>query len=603
MKILFFAPHSAIWVHSFPEALIAESLQKLGHEIVYITCDSLYNEYCTVMSSLGMDQESSMDSKSSACNNCHARRKLLYTRFKFREIEIGKKITAEEREFISSLSKGNFSELLDYTREGIPLGRISLYELLLQTKKGNLSFSPKEEDFYRIAFRNALHTHIAAERILVEERPDVLFVYNSLYVVNHSFAKSAEAKGIPFYFLHAGENISDRLSRMIIFKGYTFEYRKELVKYWPSYREKSISPEAVLNVGNHFFELLRGNHFLVYSSNLSESVSIRKAFKIPEGCKIVSATMSSNDERFASACAGVSIKDTNVTFANQAEWIRSTIEYFKTRYDNYLIIRVHPREFPNKRDSVKSQHARELEKLLQDLPKNVKINWPEDNISLYDLAKETDVFLNAWSSVGEEMTLLGIPVLLYSPDLILYPEDLNITCINEKNYFEKLDEALKQGWNGERIVKAFRWYEMKFTAGTFKISNFFHYKESASFSFSKLQVWKSKLETVWLLVASKFSSRLKNLLLLKRSFPMEFFDLHYEQNMVESRPLELMLKNSFKSKLELSLAESNFSTTQEMKYIKEEMERIFKVLFSDELKSKSGTNKNLYRNMSSWLSK
>ena len=28
MKILFFAPHAGIWVHAFPEALIAESLAK-----------------------------------------------------------------------------------------------------------------------------------------------------------------------------------------------------------------------------------------------------------------------------------------------------------------------------------------------------------------------------------------------------------------------------------------------------------------------------------------------------------------------------------------------------------------------------------------------
>jgi len=33
------APHAAIWVHAFPEALLAESLAKNGHEIIYVTCD------------------------------------------------------------------------------------------------------------------------------------------------------------------------------------------------------------------------------------------------------------------------------------------------------------------------------------------------------------------------------------------------------------------------------------------------------------------------------------------------------------------------------------------------------------------------------------
>ena len=41
LKILVFAPHSAIWLHAFPEALIVESLAQEGHEIIYITCGKI----------------------------------------------------------------------------------------------------------------------------------------------------------------------------------------------------------------------------------------------------------------------------------------------------------------------------------------------------------------------------------------------------------------------------------------------------------------------------------------------------------------------------------------------------------------------------------
>jgi CDP-glycerol glycerophosphotransferase (TagB/SpsB family) len=123
----------------------------------------------------------------------------------------------------------------------------------------------------------------------------------------------------------------------------------------------------------------------------------------------------------------------------------------------FLIIRVHPREFPNKREDVKSEHAEILECFFKNLPENVRVNWPKDNISIYDLAQETDVFLNAWSSVGVEMSLLGIPVVIYSKDLVLYPHQLNYLGKNRKGYFTKIELALKQGWNYKKIKMSYRW--------------------------------------------------------------------------------------------------------------------------------------------------
>ena len=68
-----------------------------------------------------------------------------------------------------------------------------------------------------------------------------------------------------------------------------------------------------------------------------------------------------------------------------------------------------------------SDHAKMLQDAFVTLPRNVKVNWPTDTVSLYDLARITDVFANAWSSAGKEMAWLGLPVVLYSPELTLYP--------------------------------------------------------------------------------------------------------------------------------------------------------------------------------------
>ena len=58
MKIIYFAPYSAIWVHSVPEALTAQSLQDKGHEVVYVTCDGLFDAGCMSMSIYGISSHS-----------------------------------------------------------------------------------------------------------------------------------------------------------------------------------------------------------------------------------------------------------------------------------------------------------------------------------------------------------------------------------------------------------------------------------------------------------------------------------------------------------------------------------------------------------------
>ncbi|MFN5818146.1 MAG: capsule biosynthesis protein, partial [Pseudanabaena sp.] len=322
-----------------------------------------------------------------------------------------------------------------------------------------------------IALRNTLISFFASQKIIDKEMPDRVLVYNSLYAVNRVCCQLAESRGIPTYFLHAGQSLSNRLETMLIGAKYAFPFNQKLRKYWETYKSIPCIPVQIRAVTDHFLELFKGRHFLAYSSTKQDRVDIRNIFKINEGQKILVATMSSYDERFSSEIINVIPKYDNLIFPEQIDWIKFLIEFVKCRQDLFLIIRVHPREFPNKRDSMRSQHSVMLEKVLINLPTNVKLNLPEDNLSIYDLAEYTDLFLNAWSSVGEEMSLLGIPVLIYSDDLVAYPSDINYVANSQEDFCNKIDIALKDGWSFERIRKAYRWYVLKLIRSAFDISD------------------------------------------------------------------------------------------------------------------------------------
>ena len=174
------------------------------------------------------------------------------------------------------------------------------------------------------------------------------------------------------------------------------------------------------------------------------------------------ATLSSYDERFAAEASGALAPATGLLFPFQVDWVHALIDYVRDRPGLFLIVRVHPREFPNKRDAVKSAHARSLERAFDTLPPNVVINWPTDNLSLYDVAEITDVFLNAWSGVGREVSVLGIPVVLYSRTLPWYPADINYVGETLTDYFKAIEQALADGWRYENLQLAYRWLAVEF---------------------------------------------------------------------------------------------------------------------------------------------
>jgi hypothetical protein len=436
MKIICFSSHTATWYFAFAEAVIASALQKRGHKVLFVTPGNQFPG----LSDLRQE-------------------KILREEFDLSGYTIGTKLTKNDFKEIASivkkLNRRNFDKLVI---ENVQIGKIALYEFLLHHKKIEIEFTQDEWKECASEIENALISFYACKKILKKEKPDRILMYSALYSVNRIWEQYAKYKRVPVYFMHHGSNLSDMDNTLLVAKNNIFYFFDKLKKYWLKLNDISLNRKMLSEVTDHFWELLIGKHYLVYSSPKSKDpVNIRKIFNINVNQKILTATMSSYDELFAAKYVGAWKLPNNPFFKNQTDWIKSLIDFVKQRQDLFLLIRVHPREFPNKRDSVKSEHVKMLERILKNLPANVKVNWPTDNISIYDLAQETDVFLNAWSSVGVEMSLLGIPVVIYSKDLVLYPPDLNYLGKNRKDYFSKIELALKDGWSYEKIKKTFRW--------------------------------------------------------------------------------------------------------------------------------------------------
>jgi hypothetical protein len=473
MKILVFAPHAAIWIHAFPEAVVVEALAKAGHEIIYVACDRQFADYCVAMSASGVPFGAGEAERRAVCDRCRVHAGLIGERFRFPMTELGAWLRPDDEAAIQEVVAGAQRGDPSATQfSGLPVGRFALYQMLVRRKRMGLDFSDEEWSEYQVQLAATVRAALALERIFAEHRPDRAIVYNGLYSINRVCGEIAERSGAPAYFLHAGGNLAHRLQTLMVGREHTFRFYPELLREWPRWREQPVSAPTARLVTDHFVELLRGRSSFVYSAvKRGAPFSMREHFGIPPAARILVATLGSYDEEFAAEMVGARVHSAPPMFPMQADWIRALCDFVAVREDLFLVVRVHPREFPNRRERVQSEHGRLLQQALAGLPKNARVNWPEERISLYDLAEEADVFLNSWSSVGKEMSLLGRPVVTYSPQLLFYPPDLNYAAHSRNEYFSLIDRALADGWSAERIRAVYRWLGVEYGHGLIDIAD------------------------------------------------------------------------------------------------------------------------------------
>lgn len=572
MKILVFAPHAQIWKHAFPEAVLTESLMKTGHEIIYVKCSGALKKHCVPMISSHIAHDAPIEIKNKMCKECISNSSLIADSFKFPTIELDSFIDIEDQNNIESIvsntTRENFSTIV---LDDVKIGEIALYQVLLRYKQSTTNdFSDKAWEEYLKQLHVTLTAFLALKKIILTHKLDRIIQYSGLYSVNSVCRQLAKKNNIPSYFLHAGINQRDRLSHLIVAKSQTFDYIKSLFKSWEDkYKVMPCLPEAIKQVTDNFIDILESKSFLSYSQSKSASFEIRKKFNIPDGKRVIVAIMSSYDEHLAADTVGAYQHHIKPLFNTQIEWIRTLIDFFSKRQDLFLVIRLHPREFPTKREkksAVMSQHAKDLELEFQKLPVNVTINWPNDKVSFYDLIEETELFLNAFSTSARELTMLGLPVLTYNNEDVLEPVSINYKGNNIKEYLNQIDILLEQRFDIERIRKAYRWRALEQVYSHVSIAESFKEKDDfLNFGEKIIKKFRKIFNKVFPLWQQKKD-------ILKRSNQLK------DANIIDNL---LMLDSGNLSNVVLFDQYQEYNANNEIDLIRSEMKRLMSYLYSN----------------------
>jgi hypothetical protein len=464
-----------------PTALVAENYASKGHRVHYLNCDGRLSSFCIAMSSRGLNRNSNPSELNATCSSCRKRRDLIQKEFGFEqhllEEIINKNDEKRIKELIRSTTPDNWSQVV---LDDINVGQVAAYEFFLEKKFNSSVIPSKFFNEYLERLENTIVVYIACRKLVESNDIDAVFAYNGLYSTNRVSLLCANGLGKQAWSLHAGSHLEKKYSTLSMYQFNTLPVRAYESPQWVEAKEQPLSIEKIALVETHIQLLIRATNNFVYSTKggVHDEEEIRRILGIKKGKKVLVATMSSGDEFLAAQLAGLLPKEPTrpTLFADASEWISWLINAIGEIPDVHLIVRVHPREFPNKRESVESYNAIKLRELFEVVPPNVTINWPSDGISLYDLAKITDLNLNSTSSAGLEMSLFGVPVLLHDTEFMLaYDPKINSISYSKPEYRDMILDLVEQGKSIEHTRRAFRWLAFIFSNVQIDIADGFNY--------------------------------------------------------------------------------------------------------------------------------
>ena len=122
---------------------------------------------------------------------------------------------------------------------------------------------------------------------------------------------------------------------------------------------------------------------------------------------------------------------------NMTEWLQRTVQFFASRPQAQLVVRIHPGERYLKGPSV----AEVVQSALPEMPAHIHLIQAADPVNTYDLVEAADLGLVYTTTVGMEMAMSGVPVIV-GGQTHYRGRGFTLDPDSWDNYYAMIDQAL-----------------------------------------------------------------------------------------------------------------------------------------------------------------
>ena len=169
--------------------------------------------------------------------------------------------------------------------DGIEVGRIALYEMLIQSKRARSNSTLKNGRATARASRTSSGAARDAAVVGQAEAGPGRAVQRTVFGESRRLPAGGASRHTAVY-LHAGDNLSNRLQTLILAENEAFAYYRHLRSQWPRFEDRPCPPEAMRTVTDHLLEVSRGRSAWAYSAASGGRADLRKTFGIRDDQKV-----------------------------------------------------------------------------------------------------------------------------------------------------------------------------------------------------------------------------------------------------------------------------------------------------------------------------
>jgi hypothetical protein len=363
--------------------------------------------------------------------------------------------------------------------DGHAFGALASQDVVLTRKiLPGQPMQPQDQAMLRETLRTVLLAYMAQRDMLVDRGyTDVLVM--GQYALLGAAVMAAASVGASWRIISHPAHFNNDRRRLTISHVNSRDAWFHYLEAWPKWRQIPLTQSEVIEIANDIFLRFGGTGSHTYSPAKTSTDVIAK-LGLRRDRKLIVAFTSSPDERMASessneawSSAGTPLYQASQprSFPDQLTWLKFLIGWIRERDDLQLVIRIHPREDANKRDGVTSNHLLMLRQELVDLPKNVLVIWPRDDVSSYDLIEVAHLAQSAWSTIGLEAARLGVPTMT-SDGFHSFPVgDFVLGPATPEEFGRTIDALLVEAPNLDRVILALRYYALSRLHGSVNIAD------------------------------------------------------------------------------------------------------------------------------------
>ena len=424
-RVLCYAPYNRWALHGQWEMTILHALRLRGADVSYVLCDGLYTD-CDVF------WQATDPRPSNACVRCRREVTGLVERLGMDHSWLGRHLRDEERREAQRWSAAlGTADLLRARYGEWDVAAWVTGSIHSHFRSSSLDVGdPRVEAAVRSYLFSGLVACFALERLLDDARPDVLLVFNGRQSSTRVALELARRRGIRVVCHERGP----RSETLALAENTHCVDLEPFRRYWREWKDVPLSERELEEVATHLHEREHGVglSWKAFTAAPQHPDTVRAALGLDPARPTWVLFTSSDDEVVAE-------RDWQGDFATQLEWIERTIAHARRNPGIDLVVRAHPNTGSARSTGANHRQLEQFERLAHDLPANVRMIAPEQEVSSYSLMEIATVGLVYHSTAGLELACKGRATVVAAGSMVTGLPFVH-TVADARRYEALLDE-------------------------------------------------------------------------------------------------------------------------------------------------------------------